>query len=91
MKNEPHLSASERKLRALAQHVAELETSRQEFHLFLNLVVHEKGGEWIIPKTELKKLNLRPIKSVISDDGETITMTFQSNNSGNNSESSLVQ
>lgn len=75
--NNGHLSASERRLRDMAIHLARLEASQTEFHLLLNHLIKRNGGVYVIKKSDLVEDGLPLIvRSEIALDGSTITYTL---------------
>ena len=51
-----HLSASERKILALQQRIAEFEVMREEYALLLNHLVRSNGGQYIFHSEDAKKV-----------------------------------
>ena len=54
--NNGHLSASERKIQALQQRLAEFEIMREEYALLLNHLVVSNGGQYIFHSEDAKKV-----------------------------------
>ena len=82
MINGEHLSASQRRIRQLEAHIIDLEKTRLEFYMFMNVLINRsKDGVFTINKSELIPPDkLLPIVSEeITDFGEPhLRITFKS-------------
>lgn len=63
--NNGHLSRSEREILRLKHQIAELEESRAEYNLLLNILVTAGGGKYTVYAKHAKELGgVRPIRCV---------------------------
>lgn len=89
-----HLSASQRQIFSLQQRVAELEQMQKEYNALMNYIIVyvsvDKPDEFVIHSDELKRLDLCPIRSEISDDGKRMTLTRVSHHPNSNHKPRII-